>query len=244
LFQEEDADNIRGVRLSKRIMQVAGDTLKINISSLGPLVLPFSEQARFVLNLIARRAVRGQVPLPKPARHVIQKLACKIVPLPGIAHLVGYRHPRKISEHLAAGDYQTPCLKRHKPDDANFAQALARRLPPLVPDFTKAFQWFCVHTGGRAVLDAIENNLSLPAIHMEPSRVSLYKFGNPSSASIWYELEIISESGNTCGAERDGGLMPDNGAERRLCAGDKIWQIAFGSGFKCNSAVWQCLRNH
>jgi hypothetical protein len=25
--------------------------------------------------------------------------------------------------------------------------------------------------------------------------------------------------------------------------GDKIWQIGFGSGFKCNSAVWQACRD-
>ena len=24
--------------------------------------------------------------------------------------------------------------------------------------------------------------------------------------------------------------------------GDRIWQIAFGSGFKCNSAVWRAMR--
>ena len=27
-----------------------------------------------------------------------------------------------------------------------------------------------------------------------------------------------------------------------LARGDRIWQIAFGSGFKCNSAVWRTLR--
>ena len=26
--------------------------------------------------------------------------------------------------------------------------------------------------------------------------------------------------------------------------GDRVWQIAFGSGFKCNSAVWRSLRNN
>lgn len=25
--------------------------------------------------------------------------------------------------------------------------------------------------------------------------------------------------------------------------GQRVWQIAFGSGFKCNSAVWKALRN-
>ena len=27
-----------------------------------------------------------------------------------------------------------------------------------------------------------------------------------------------------------------------LKRGDRVWQIAFGSGFKCNSAVWRTLR--
>ena len=102
-----------------------------------------------------------------------------------------------------------------------------------------------MHTGGRAVIDAIENNLNLPSHMLEPSRLSLYRYGNTSSASIWYELELIAEYGNMCGGQREGGALPPEGTPtRRLRKGDKVWQIAFGSGFKCNSAVWKCLKNH
>ena len=50
------------------------------------------------------------------------------------------------------------------------------------------------------------------------------KYGNTSSSSIWYELNFIEKS-------------------HHVKKGERIWQIAFGSGFKCNSAVWVALRN-
>ena len=55
----------------------------------------------------------------------------------------------------------------------------------------------------------------------------------------------MAQYGNMCGTEREEGAMPPKAEQnRRLRRGDRIWQIAFGSGFKCNSAVWQALRNH
>lgn len=33
-------------------------------------------------------------------------------------------------------------------------------------------------------------------------------------------------------------------SKRGVRRGDRVWQIAFGSGFKCNSAVWKALRNN
>jgi len=93
---------------------------------------------------------------------------------------------------------------------------------PYTPDFKTAFHHYCIHAGGRAVIDGLEQNLSLEPTHVLPSRATLYRMGNTSSSSIWYELAYTEQTG-------------------RLKKGERIWQIAFGSGFKCNSAVWKGL---
>lgn len=156
VFQEEDEEGKIGVTLSKDLMAIAGDALKSNITTLGPLVLPISEQLLFFATLIAKKVLKMDV-------------------------------------------------------------------KPYVPDFKLAFEHFCIHAGGRAVLDELENNLKLTEWHMEPSRMTLYRFGNTSSSSVWYQLAYAEAKG-------------------RIRKGDRVWQIAFGSGFKCNSGVWRALR--
>jgi len=91
-----------------------------------------------------------------------------------------------------------------------------------VPDFKTAIDHFCIHAGGRAVIDGIEQNLKLEPYHTEPSRMTLLNYGNTSSSSIWYELEYIQE----------------HQTSHKLRKGDRILQVAFGSGFKCTSGVW------
>lgn len=54
-----------------------------------------------------------------------------------------------------------------------------------VPDFRKAFDFFCIHTGGRGIIDGLEKEMALTRRQVEPSRASLYRFGNTSSTSIW-----------------------------------------------------------
>lgn len=157
VYQREDQKGLIGVSLARELMAVAGDALKTNITTLGPLVLPWSEQLMFLATLI-RRKVLKQV-----------------------------------------------------------------NVKPYIPDFKKAFEHFCIHAGGRGVLDEIEKNLQLSNWHMEPSRMTLHRFGNTSSSSLWYELAYTEAKG-------------------RVKGGDRVWQIAFGSGFKCNSAVWKSLR--
>ncbi|KAH9761977.1 3-ketoacyl-CoA synthase 11 [Citrus sinensis] len=155
--QEEDSEGKVGVTLSKNLMAVAGDALKTNITTLGPLVLPMSEQLLFFATLVGKKLFK-------------------------------------------------------------------MKIKPYIPDFKLAFEHFCIHAGGRAVLDELEKNLQLSDWHMEPSRMTLYRFGNTSSSSLWYELAYSEAKG-------------------RIKKGDRTWQIAFGSGFKCNSAVWKALRS-
>ncbi|CAL9086122.1 unnamed protein product [Musa acuminata var. zebrina] len=157
VYQEQDDALKVGVSLSKDLMAIAGEALKINITTLGPLVLPISEQLLFFATLVAKKLFNGKV-------------------------------------------------------------------KPYIPDFKLAFEHFCIHAGGRAVIDELEKNLQLRPDHVEASRMTLHRFGNTSSSSIWYELSYTEAKG-------------------RMRKGHRVWQIAFGSGFKCNSAVWQALCN-
>ncbi|KAE9453238.1 hypothetical protein C3L33_14860, partial [Rhododendron williamsianum] len=50
IFQDEDREEKTGISISKSILNVAGEALKANMASLGPLVLPFSEQFRYGLS--------------------------------------------------------------------------------------------------------------------------------------------------------------------------------------------------
>ncbi|CAN0857272.1 3-ketoacyl-CoA synthase 1 [Linum grandiflorum] len=64
-------------------------------------------------------------------------------------------------------------------------KVLQLKVKPYIPDFKLAFEHFCIHAGGRGVLDEIEKSLELMEWHMEPSRLTLYRFGNTSSSSLY-----------------------------------------------------------
>jgi len=157
VYQKQDSNKETGVFLSKDLMKIAGHALKANITTLGPLTLPLSEQLLFFVNLVARKV-------------------------------------------------------------------LSMKVKPYIPDFKLAFEHFCIHTGGRGVIDAIEKQLELTHDMVAPSRETLYRYGNISSSSIWYVLSNIE-------------------TKKGVKKGERVWQIAFGSGFKCNSAVWKAVNN-
>lgn len=154
--QEEDSEGNVGIKLNIDLMAIAGEALKSNITTIGPLVLPASEQLLFAFSLIGRKIFNS-------------------------------------------------------------------KWKPYIPDFKQAFEHFCIHAGGRAVIDELQKSLRLTEVQVEASRMTLHRFGNTSSSSLWYELSYIESKG-------------------RMKKGDRVWQIAFGSGFKCNSAVWKCNR--
>ncbi|KAM1989488.1 hypothetical protein ACFX15_030842 [Malus domestica] len=52
---KEDAEGTQGVSMSKDVIQVGGRALKANITTIGPLVLPVSEQFHFLTNLLFRK---------------------------------------------------------------------------------------------------------------------------------------------------------------------------------------------
>ncbi|KAG5181206.1 3-ketoacyl-CoA synthase [Tribonema minus] len=106
--------------------------------------------------------------------------------------------------------------------------ALAAKVPrprTYIPDFKRGIDHFCIHAGGRGVIDGIEKTLKLSQKQTLPSREALSRYGNTSSSSIWYEMDFILHN-------------------QDLKRGQRILQVAFGSGFKCNSAVWLCLNTH
>lgn len=173
VYETEDSDGERGVRLSKDIVKVAGKTMEKNMTTLGPLVLPITEQAKVVVSVVARFVLKN------------------------------------VAKFL----------------NNNGGENLAMKLPkirPYVPDFKRGIDHFCIHAGGRAVIDGIEKNMKLEHYHSEASRMALLNYGNTSSSSIWYELEYIQEHQKS----------------NPMKKGDRVMQVAFGSGFKCTSGVW------
>lgn len=156
VYQHADADGTIGVELNRDLVSVAAKAMEVNLTKMGPLVLPWGEKLAFAANWVARKALK-------------------------------------------------------------------MRVAPYVPDFKKAFDHFCLHAGGRGVVEGLSKQLALDARRMSPSANALYWYGNTSSSTVWYSFGFVE-------------------SVQGVKKGEIVWQIGFGSGFKCNSAVWKALR--
>ncbi len=57
-----------------------------------------------------------------------------------------------------------------------------------IPNFKTAFDHFLVHTGGRAVIEEVEKKLRLDPCHVQPSKETLFRYGNTCCAAVFYVL--------------------------------------------------------
>ena len=57
-----------------------------------------------------------------------------------------------------------------------------------IPNFKTAFEHFLVHTGGRAVIEEVEKKLRLEPADVQPSKETLYRYGNTCCAAVFYVL--------------------------------------------------------
>ncbi|KAM7491701.1 hypothetical protein LguiA_034622 [Lonicera macranthoides] len=92
-----------------------------------------------------------------------------------------------------------------------------------IPNFMKVINHFCLPTSGKPLIREIGKGLKLGEREMEAALMTLNRFGNQSSSSLWYELAYME-------------------AKERVKKGEKVLQIGLGSGLKCTSLVWECIR--
>eukprot|EP00771_Trimastix_marina_P000805 gnl/Trimastix_PCT/1834.p1 GENE.gnl/Trimastix_PCT/1834~~gnl/Trimastix_PCT/1834.p1 ORF type:complete len:530 (-),score=51.28 gnl/Trimastix_PCT/1834:51-1640(-) len=94
---------------------------------------------------------------------------------------------------------------------------------PSIPKFKRFVDIFCIHPSGCGFLDAVQLSLGLSNEEMDASRAMLYRYGDTSSSSTWYELAYMERRG-------------------RVAPGHRVWQTSFGTGFQCRSVTWIALR--
>jgi len=91
-------------------------------------------------------------------------------------------------------------------------------LQDLLGDQVRDVRSWCVHPGGPAILNAVEQTMGLDPSSLENSREVLRTLGNMSSATIWYVLERALQD---------------------LGAGDMAVLLGFGTGLTLEGLVFR-----
>jgi 3-ketoacyl-CoA synthase len=72
-----------------------------------------------------------------------------------------------------------------KTDLKLFSIQLGSKAKPYVPDFRTAFDHFCIHPGGKAVIETVGKELRLNKQQCQPMLMPFERYGNTSSCSTW-----------------------------------------------------------
>ncbi|KAL9677726.1 hypothetical protein QQ045_005962 [Rhodiola kirilowii] len=149
--------------------------------------------------------------LPKAATRAfidnLREISPKVLPIRELLRFAIVTSVRKMSISLKSGKVVTA----------------AERKAGIIK-FKTGVDHFCIHTGGKAVIEGIGKSLDLTEFDLEPSRMTLHRYGNTSASSLWYVLAYME-------------------AKKRLMKGDRVLMISFGAGFKCNSCLWEVVRD-
>ncbi|VAH86990.1 unnamed protein product [Triticum turgidum subsp. durum] len=103
VYQEEDEQRIKGLSISRDLVEVGGHALKTNITTLGPLVLPFSEQLLFFAGVLFRHLYPSKTSTPPPpAANGDTSAAAPYIPdfKRAFEHFCMHAASRDVLEHL------------------------------------------------------------------------------------------------------------------------------------------------
>ena len=64
-------------------------------------------------------------------------------------------------------------------------QGLRMKVKPYSPDFTTAIDHFCIHPGGKTVINEVAGQLKLRPEQALPMLKPFERYGNTSSSSTW-----------------------------------------------------------
>ena len=220
VYQMEDECGYRGVRLGKDLMLVAARALRVHVASIAHRLLPWREIVKYVLFFVLR-FVASRL-LTKPATRATSTDDTQ----PGSGSAAG------------DGSMDAP-LPRSRP---SLSASLLSSLQ-YTPSFSSSAVHPCIHAGGSGVLVAIQAALRLTDADMAVSRAVLWRYGNVSSASVFYELRMVDASRQRQNSSESKAGKSEGGSAggRVLKRGDCVWLLAFGSGFKVNSALLEAL---
>ena len=216
VHQEEDAEGHKGVRLGRDLLAVAASAIRTHLHSIGYRLLSYTELSKVAACTALLTIARSASAHRKGGVATGQRLDGERDECAEGREGSGY--PAAASSFAAASSTWWSWLR-------------------YSPSFSRPDLHACIHAGGRGVLDGIQRSLKLSEADLDVARRILHRHGNTSSSSVFYQLHLLDQ-------QRDAHVHSGQGDERarkRLQRGDAVWLLAFGSGFKVNSALLEAL---